>query len=73
MAWDRNLEPRPQARAWEYWSVRLKKAGEYPAGAPKEAWPGLRQARGKRRTRPRRSGASAPQFDQFEFNLREGF
>ena len=27
--------PRPQARAWEYWSVRLKKAGEYPAGAPK--------------------------------------
>ena len=34
-AWDRNLEPRPQARAWEYWSTRLKKAGEYPAGAPK--------------------------------------
>jgi len=33
----RNLEPRPQARAWEYWSVRLKKAGEYPAGAPKAA------------------------------------
>ena len=37
MAWDRNLQPRPQARAWEYWSVRLKKAGEYPAGAPKAA------------------------------------
>ena len=37
MAWDRNLEPRPQARAWEYWSTRLKKAGEYPAGAPKAA------------------------------------
>ena len=35
MAWDRNLRPRPQARAWEYWSMRLKKAGEYPAGAPK--------------------------------------
>jgi hypothetical protein len=35
MAWDRNLMPRPQARAWEYWSVRLKKAGEYPAGAAK--------------------------------------
>ena len=35
MAWDRNLEPRPQARAWEYWSTRLKKAGEYPAGSPK--------------------------------------
>jgi hypothetical protein len=33
----RNLMPRPQARAWEYWSVRLKKAGEYPAGAPKSA------------------------------------
>ena len=30
MAWDRNLEPRPQARAWEYWLTRLKKAGEYP-------------------------------------------
>jgi ribulose-5-phosphate 4-epimerase/fuculose-1-phosphate aldolase len=37
MAWDRNLQPRPQARAWEYWSVRLKKAGEYPTGAPKAA------------------------------------
>ena len=35
MAWDRNLMPRPQARAWEYWSVRLKKAGEYPAAAPR--------------------------------------
>jgi HCOMODA/2-hydroxy-3-carboxy-muconic semialdehyde decarboxylase len=35
MAWDRNLMPRPQARAWEYWSTRLKKAGEYPAGAAK--------------------------------------
>ena len=32
-AWERNLEPRPQARAWEYWSVRLKKAGEYPKAA----------------------------------------
>ena len=30
LAWERNLEPRPQARAWEYWSIRLKKAGEYP-------------------------------------------
>lgn len=30
MAFERNLEPRPQARAWEYWSIRLKKAGEYP-------------------------------------------
>ena len=35
MAWDRNLEPRPQARAWEYWSTRLRKAGEYPAAGPK--------------------------------------
>src|SRR5262245_18337352 len=32
---ERNLEPRPQARAWEYWCTRLRKAGEYPAGAPK--------------------------------------
>ena len=30
LAMERNLEPRPQARAWKYWSVRLKKAGEYP-------------------------------------------
>jgi HCOMODA/2-hydroxy-3-carboxy-muconic semialdehyde decarboxylase len=37
LAWERNLQPRPQARAWEYWSTRLKKAGEYPAGAPDEA------------------------------------
>jgi HCOMODA/2-hydroxy-3-carboxy-muconic semialdehyde decarboxylase len=29
-AWDRNLQPRPQARAWEYWCTRLTKAGEYP-------------------------------------------
>jgi ribulose-5-phosphate 4-epimerase/fuculose-1-phosphate aldolase len=35
LARERNLEPRPQARAWEYWSKRLMKAGEYPAGAPK--------------------------------------
>ena len=44
MAWDRNLQPRPQARAWEYWSVRLKKAGEYPAGAPKSATKASREA-----------------------------
>jgi HCOMODA/2-hydroxy-3-carboxy-muconic semialdehyde decarboxylase len=31
MAWERNLQPRPQARAWEYWCVRLRKAGEYPS------------------------------------------
>ncbi len=35
LAEDKNLEPRPQARAWEYWCTRLRKAGEYPAGAPK--------------------------------------
>jgi HCOMODA/2-hydroxy-3-carboxy-muconic semialdehyde decarboxylase len=33
LAWQRNLEPRPQARAWEYWCVRLRKAGEYPRAA----------------------------------------
>ena len=31
LAMDRNLGPRPQARAWEYWSTRLRKAGEYPS------------------------------------------
>jgi ribulose-5-phosphate 4-epimerase/fuculose-1-phosphate aldolase len=30
LAMERNLEPRPQARAWEYWSIRLQKAGVYP-------------------------------------------
>ena len=49
MAWDRNLQPRPQARAWEYWSVRLKKAGEYPAGAPKAA------SKAKSKSAPKRS------------------
>ena len=49
MAWDRNLEPRPQARAWEYWSMRLKKAGEYPAGAPKS---NVRKHPGPRRNPP---------------------
>ena len=55
--WDRNLEPRPQARAWEYWSVRLKKAGEYPAGAPKKA--------SKKASRPAaKSSRRAPQQEQ---------
>jgi ribulose-5-phosphate 4-epimerase/fuculose-1-phosphate aldolase len=37
LAWERNLEPRPQARAWEYWCTRLKKAGEYPAAGRRAA------------------------------------
>jgi len=49
LAWARNLQPRPQARAWEYWSMRLKKAGEYPRAAKK---------RGTART-PARSRQSA--------------
>jgi HCOMODA/2-hydroxy-3-carboxy-muconic semialdehyde decarboxylase len=52
LAWERNLQPRPQARAWEYWSMRLKKAGEFPAGAPKRPAKsaGARaKSRGKRR------------------------
>src|SRR3982750_4551895 len=49
MARERNLQPRPQARAWEYWSVRLKKAGEYPAGAPKTA------SKAKSKSGPKRS------------------
>ena len=55
MAWDRNLMPRPQARAWEYWSVRLKKAGEYPAGAPRKR----KNASGPRRNPPERAAARA--------------
>jgi ribulose-5-phosphate 4-epimerase/fuculose-1-phosphate aldolase len=34
LAEERNLMPKAQARAWEYWCTRLQKAGEYPAGAP---------------------------------------
>jgi ribulose-5-phosphate 4-epimerase/fuculose-1-phosphate aldolase len=49
MAWDRNLQLRPQARAWEYWSVRLKKAGEYPAGVAKAA------SKAKSKSAPKRS------------------
>ena len=45
----RNQQPRPQARAWEYWCTRLKKAGEYPAGAPKAAKPAKARARGASR------------------------
>jgi HCOMODA/2-hydroxy-3-carboxy-muconic semialdehyde decarboxylase len=45
LARERNLEPRPQARAWEYWSTRLKKAGEYPSGAPRQAKAAARTAR----------------------------
>jgi HCOMODA/2-hydroxy-3-carboxy-muconic semialdehyde decarboxylase len=56
MAWDRNLEPRPQARAWEYWSTRLRKAGEYPPAPKAKAARGAKSkakskaaSRGKRR------------------------
>ena len=58
MAWDRNLQPRPQARAWEYWSVRLKKAGEYPAGAPKAAAEGQIKPAAKRGTAPQETALS---------------
>jgi hypothetical protein len=43
----KNLEPRPQARAWEYWCTRLKKAGEFPA--PLKAAKAKSRAKGKRR------------------------
>ena len=46
LAWQRNLEPRPQARAWEYWSIRLRKAGEYPGASRTSA---AKPARAKRR------------------------
>ncbi len=37
MAFDYSLRERPMERAWEYWTVRLAKAGELPprGGAPK--------------------------------------
>jgi HCOMODA/2-hydroxy-3-carboxy-muconic semialdehyde decarboxylase len=33
----RQLQPRPMARAWEYWLMRLAKAGELPPRAPKRS------------------------------------
>ncbi len=46
LAMERNLQPRPQARAWEYWSTRLRKAGEYPGGAPKTKTASAAKSRG---------------------------
>ena len=48
LAMAKNLEPRPQARAWEYWCTRLKKAGEFPVSL-KAAKSGKSRAKGKRR------------------------
>jgi len=31
------LQPRPMARAWEYWTTRLEKSGEMPKSAPRRA------------------------------------
>jgi ribulose-5-phosphate 4-epimerase/fuculose-1-phosphate aldolase len=58
LAFARNLEPRPQARAWEYWCTRLKKAGEYPAAGRRAAAyrPSARRsakARSFKRAKPR--------------------
>ena len=52
LAWERNLEPRPQARAWEYWCNRLRKAGEFPA--PLKAAKKATTAKGKTKAKTRR-------------------
>jgi HCOMODA/2-hydroxy-3-carboxy-muconic semialdehyde decarboxylase len=49
----RTLEPRPLARAWEYWTVRLEKAGALPPGQPK------RGAKAKSRGAAKRAKATA--------------
>jgi HCOMODA/2-hydroxy-3-carboxy-muconic semialdehyde decarboxylase len=46
----RQLQPRPMARAWEYWTMRLKKAGALPARAKSRAG-GKTPGRRARRTR----------------------
>ena len=69
MAWDRNLMPRPQARAWEYWSTRLKKAGEYPAGAPKKRGQACRRPPRPEEARP----LTAPQIRASLINSSRGF
>jgi HCOMODA/2-hydroxy-3-carboxy-muconic semialdehyde decarboxylase len=54
LAWERNLEPRPQARAWEYWCTRLRKAGEYPPESKPATKSAGSRASGKKRTATRR-------------------
>src|SRR5258708_24787457 len=49
LAEDKNLEPRPQARAWEYWCTRLKKAGEFPAPLKTKSSGKSRAAKAKRK------------------------
>jgi hypothetical protein len=44
-----NLQPRPIARAWEYWTLRLGERGVFPARA-KPA-----QARAKTKAAPRKA------------------
>ena len=48
MAMDRNNEPRPQARAWEYWCTRLAKKGELPT-PPKAEKKSSAKAKAKKR------------------------
>jgi ribulose-5-phosphate 4-epimerase/fuculose-1-phosphate aldolase len=52
----RQLQPRPMARAWEYWTTRLQKAGELP---PRSASKPARSNTTKRRgaTKPKQRAA----------------
>ena len=52
----RQLQPRPMARAWEYWTTRLEKAGEMPPRpAKRPAAKAKRPAKRARKARAKRS------------------
>jgi hypothetical protein len=56
------LTPRPMARAWEYWTTRLKKNGELPRARRAGGRPATLRAsksRGGRKAREGRKAAGA--------------
>src|ERR1700761_6190980 len=51
----RQLQPRPMARAWEYWTTRLQKAGELPPRAKRAVAKAKRPAKRVSKARAKRS------------------
>jgi ribulose-5-phosphate 4-epimerase/fuculose-1-phosphate aldolase len=55
------LQPRPMARAWEYWTERLRKAGEMPRPGPSSARRATAKARAAAAPARKPSARSKPQ------------
>jgi len=55
------LQPRPMARAWEYWTERLKKAGEMPRPGRSSARRATAKARAAVAPARKTSARSKPQ------------